>query len=167
MNFYISDMHFNHTNIIKLCKRPFDTVYEMNETMIHNWNAKVHEDDTVYILGDIGFHCYELITRLHGRKILIIGNHDKPKEAYATGLFSCVTDYLEIMDKNVKIVLSHYPIVEWNGMYRGTIHMYGHIHNNENTAQKIMRSIVGAYNVGAEAIDYTPRNLNWFIEKSK
>ena len=34
MNFYISDMHFDHENIIHLTRRPFSTVEEMNDEMV-------------------------------------------------------------------------------------------------------------------------------------
>lgn len=34
--FLTSDSHFNHANIIKFCNRPFDSVEEMNETLISN-----------------------------------------------------------------------------------------------------------------------------------
>lgn len=50
--FFTSDTHFNHTNIIKYCQRPFRDIYEMNETLIANWNNVVAPDDIVFHLGD-------------------------------------------------------------------------------------------------------------------
>ena len=55
MIYYISDLHFGHYNIIKLCRRPFKDADEMDEILISNWNAIVQPEDTVYILGDL---CY-------------------------------------------------------------------------------------------------------------
>ena len=49
--FFISDLHFSHTNIIKYESRPFANSVEMNDTLIKNWNMKVQPTDTVYILG--------------------------------------------------------------------------------------------------------------------
>ena len=39
--FFVSDTHFNHTNIIKYCNRPFNNADEMDAALIKNWNAKV------------------------------------------------------------------------------------------------------------------------------
>ena len=53
MIFFTSDLHLGHKNIIRLCGRPFESVEEMDEILIDNWNKKIHRCDTVYILGDI------------------------------------------------------------------------------------------------------------------
>ena len=64
-----------------------------------------------------------------------------------------------------KVILSHYPMVEWNGFFRGSIHLYGHIHNNiQNNAYKIMENIDNAYNVGADILDFTPKTLSEVIQ---
>ena len=43
--FFTSDTHFNHTNIIRFCSRPFKDVEHMNETLIANWNRVVGPDN--------------------------------------------------------------------------------------------------------------------------
>ena len=47
---FISDTHFDHTNIIKFCKRPFKSTNEMNEVMLDNWNSTVKKNDIVFLL---------------------------------------------------------------------------------------------------------------------
>ena len=60
---YLSgDLHFNHSNIIKYCNRPFKNVEEMNRVIIDNWNALIKFDDTVYHLGDFAFGNRKTIT---------------------------------------------------------------------------------------------------------
>ena len=181
-NFYISDTHFGHFNIIKHCNRPFSTAEEMDNTIIQNWNKTVSDNDTVYILGDLAFskgvkeHA-EYLRQLKGTKIMIVGNHDydisKNRKKYLESkLIDRICDYLEITDKinnqHYKIIMSHYPMVEWNGFFRGSIHLYGHIHNNiQNNAYKIMKNIDNAYNVGADILDFTPKTLSEVIIYNK
>ncbi|MBX3075784.1 hypothetical protein KF707_22435 [Candidatus Obscuribacterales bacterium] len=49
---FTSDHHFGHTNIIKYCNRPFNSVAHMNALMEVDWNSIVAPEDTVYYLGD-------------------------------------------------------------------------------------------------------------------
>lgn len=60
MNFYISDCHFGHKNIVAYDHRPFFSVDEMDAEMIRNWQSVVSDNDTVYILGDF---CWNNATR--------------------------------------------------------------------------------------------------------
>ena len=52
MIYYIADNHFGHKNVIRFDNRPFADTVLMDEVLVHNWNERVTEDDTVYILGD-------------------------------------------------------------------------------------------------------------------
>ena len=53
MVYYTADMHFGHRGIITMQNRPFESVEEMDRVLLQNYNAVVHKDDTVYILGYI------------------------------------------------------------------------------------------------------------------
>ena len=83
MNYYISDLHIGHENILRFDNRPFADVNEMNNKLIENWNARVRSDDTVYILGDFIWAKESewpfYLGPLAGNKVLITGNHD-PKQ---------------------------------------------------------------------------------------
>ena len=169
--FYTSDLHFSHSNIIQYCNRPFDSVEQMNDTLINNWNKVVENEDSVYILGDITLSgsrmVYDIISQLKGNKILIKGNHDirwiKDKRFPALELFenSQAYDYLEIYDKGRKVILCHYPLMAWNKQCQGAYHLYGHIHNNEPLIR-----INNSFNVGVDVNDYAPVTLDELIEKN-
>lgn len=170
MNYYIADPHFGHNNIIKLCNRPFHSVEEMNTVMMNNWNSRVMPDDDVYIVGDFAYRsdkAINILDSLNGKKHLVIGNHDKKnlKSFEFRNRFVEIADIITVNENGIRIVLCHYPMTEWEGMYREAWHFFGHIHNNENEAQKIMRTIPKAVNVGAELIGYTPRTANELMSK--
>lgn len=83
--FVISDTHFQHERICTYCpeSRLFDTVEEMNEAIVKNWNSVVSPDDTVYHLGDCFMGPLETVakygSRLNGKVHVIPGNHDTKK----------------------------------------------------------------------------------------
>lgn len=173
-NFYIADLHFGHKNIIRYDNRPFISVNEMDNVLIKNWNYVVSNDDFVYILGDISWYddnrTADIFSKLNGHKILIKGNHDKIS-SYLRTFFDKVVDYLEINDNGNKVVMSHYPMPFWNGQFRDSVHLYGHVHNSHQWNMmeswreelKQLQDIPGRmYNVGCmiSYMDYTPRTLN-------
>lgn len=167
MKYYISDLHLFHNRILEKFNRPFSSVEEMHEVIINNWKNKVKDDDTVYILGDVGmYHAREIgniLNNLPGRKILVTGNHDF-KNIHSSSYkktFAKITSYLEIKDNGRNVVLFHYPIEDWNGKYRGYYHLHGHVHNNEDSLSKKDRR----YNVSAEIVDYTPISLDELEQK--
>jgi calcineurin-like phosphoesterase family protein len=173
--FYISDTHFDHANIIKLANRPFADVDLMNKVMVDNWNNVVGKDDFVHHLGDFAWKNPEMwLNQLNGRIIFYEGNHDKGmKEAIArrqlTTSFNDYRKYDEVEDHvpelgKIKIVLFHYPIVEWNGMFRGSYHFYGHVHTNPLREMPINWK-ARAWNVGAECLDYRPQTAEEIIMK--
>jgi len=86
MNTYVtSDLHFCHDREFIYKPRGFDSIYDMEEKIIENWNNKVNDDDIVYVLGDFALGMDEhrlnnIISRLKGNIKLIIGNHDTDKK---------------------------------------------------------------------------------------
>lgn len=81
--YIISDTHFGHANILNFepCRNTamrIDGHENHDEWLIENWNSVVKPDDVVLHLGDFAFkQIQEVQPLLNGRKILILGNHDR------------------------------------------------------------------------------------------
>ena len=185
MNYYISDLHLLHKNCIRFDERPFGDLEEMHETILENWNRKVTNGDTVYILGDAALYGKKedgiaLMARMKGKKILVKGNHDHVDDYRYQQLYEEICDYKEIQDgidgKQYHLVLFHYPIFSWKNMGHGTILLYGHTHESREDAyyQECLRKMAEeecsrhiyerrpqAYNVGCMKpwMNYEPRSL--------
>ena len=167
MIYYTADLHLGEKAVMELCKRPFATVEEMDETIIRNWNETVGKRDHVYILGDVTGKLSEgstvYVDRLNGIKHLIIGNHDRRNltNRLFTEHFASIDEYLVIKDHKHKVVLFHYPIAEWEGFFTGYYHIFGHIHNSAgHPADQLMPTLPKAYNAGMDVNGFTPRTLN-------
>lgn len=163
MIYVTSDLHFHHTNIIRICNRPFEDVAQMNRRLIQNWNDVVRPEDEVYVLGDFTLKGMDaipdLVGQLKGKKYLIRGNHDRfARFDYCDG-FEWVKDYHEIQDQNNWFILCHYPITDWNHMYRGSYQLHGHIHGKPAYNQGNMENRRLQYDVGVDANNYTPITL--------
>ncbi len=173
MIYYTADQHFGHSNIIRLCNRPFKNIAEMDETLIIKWNSTVSADDTVYILGDLIFrsdkHASYYIERLKGVKHLVLGNHDHNwiKNCNVQKYFASVSYYLEIKDEERRIALCHYPMLSWGGAARGALHVHAHIHNNrDGFAFETLKKMDNALNAGVEVNKYKPVTIDELISNN-
>ena len=162
MIYYIGDTHFGHANVIKHDGRPFETVEEMDEAIIRNWNRRVQKDDDVYVLGDFCFRntesCSWYLQKLKGRKHLIVGNHDSKllKDEKALSMLDSVDHMTVIRDNGKQITLCHYPMASWDGSHHGSWHIYAHIHNNDGPVTRYMFSLSHAVNAGCMIHYYAP-----------
>ena len=174
--YYTSDLHFGHARIIELCSRPFENVTEMDEALIANWNRKVKQKDTVYIVGDIIWdkkRVGEYIERLNGTKILIPGNHDSDwaGREESKKYFSLVTKYHECSHNGHKITLCHYPMLEWRdsreSLKKTSYHIHGHIHNRISEDYFCLFRIDNALNCGVDINGFEPVTLEELIENNR
>ena len=183
MNIWMTaDTHFSHTNIAgpKVSKwkdgyRNFDTVQDMNSTLIKNINDCVKEDDILFHLGDFNFGSeYNMLSfrkALICKEIhLILGNHDnifdedkryklKRLSFDPYSLFKTVRDtYSGYIGKNY-FHLSHYSHRVWPKSHRGSIHLYGHSHASIPDFSRSM-------DVGVDAHpDFRPFHIDEIIKK--
>lgn len=138
MIYYVSDMHFGRDHPLLL--RGYETIELMTQALIEKWNKKVRDEDIVYIVGDIADNSHadisQYIKALNGKKRLIIGNQDRTWYAKMTEeskkeLFESISFYEEIEDNGSRVVLCHYPMMEWLSSKKGTVMVHGHTHSSK------------------------------------
>ena len=170
MKFYTSDLHFDHSNMLNYEHRPWENVEKMNNVLLFRINASLGVNDELYILGDFTLRNTRSVVEKFRDGIicrhvhLVTGNHDYfAKREWAKELFETIQPYKEIYDEGRKLILCHYPILYWNGMDKGSIHMYGHIQSREG----MQHPHKDAYNVGVDVNDWCPVTLKELLERSK
>lgn len=138
MNFYTSDFHFKHLNIISYMQRPYQSIEEMTEGLIKIWNDTVSKDDHVYVLGDFSLNVNnnpEIVARLNGTRTLVVGNHDlqqyyhlhsdkalrRLEKVYQKhldcGWLEVVTNKEVVLLNGQRVLLSHMPYIKDTAMY--------------------------------------------------
>jgi calcineurin-like phosphoesterase family protein len=161
--FVVSDTHFDHTNIIRFCNRPFrypnksPNKEAMNRTLVNNWNRTVSPNDIVYFVGDLRHGRGSRpprywLRRLNGRKITVRGNHDpRTWQKYR------VLDY-----NGIRFLLIHDPTeaTNWNGWV-----IHGHKHRDNRghcpTRYPFINGHNKTINVNVELTGYKPVNLDY------
>ena len=156
---FMSDLHYNHENVIKFNRRPFENVKEMNWHIEQELITKVGPGDILFDMGDLFWKTDETtmknVISLASPKewYKILGNHDNYnvyRKSYIGTLFTLLSDILEINvdheGRNYRLTLCHYPMISWNGKARGTLMIHGHCHgniDNINTESTDLRVDVG------------------------
>ena len=176
--FFTSDTHFDHSNIIKFCNRPYDTVEEMNNDLVERWNSKVAPDDIVFHLGDFCFagsaEWKKWRSKLNGTIILIRGNHDRKMSKSMETLFDGVYPQLQLEIDGRSVYLNHYPFLTYGGCWRGdkkaVYQAFGHVHSTPNNSNgkdigRMANLFPYQYDVGVDNNNYTP--ISWEEFKTK
>jgi|DEB19_MinimDraft_2_1074335.scaffolds.fasta_scaffold45565_2 calcineurin-like phosphoesterase family protein len=178
---FTSDTHASHRNITgeklstwKSGFRNFESIKEMDDTMIETINKYVKENDILYHLGDFAFgspqKMYDFRKSLDCKNIhLIKGNHDEifdeDNEDKLTRLsfnpyelFTSVKDvYTGYIGKN-KFHLSHYAHRVWPQSHKGAIHLYGHSHGGIKDFGKSMDVGIDAHK------EFRPFHINEILQ---
>ena len=172
MIYYISDLHFGHRNVIGMDGRPFETIEEMDETLIRLWNERVTDEDDVYILGDFAYRngnaASWYLRQLRGRKHLVIGNHDRvtTRDQQAMAYFVSAEKLDWVMDNGRSVSLCHFPVAEWYGKRYGGYHVHGHLHNRRDEVYEFMARFDRALNAGCMLNGYRPVTLEELVENN-
>lgn len=161
---FVSDHHFGHekpyTTFLKpngkLLRADLATnAAEGDELIVQRHNAVVKSEDRVYFVGDVCFHKKFLSTvgRMHGRKVLVKGNHDTLD----------IRDYLQYFDdvrgshQFAGVLITHIP-VHPQSLGRWGFNIHGHLHAER---VEISPGVVDPryFNVSVEQVNYTPISL--------
>lgn len=153
----ISDQHFNHNNIIDFSERPFIDKEDMENHLIYNHNQKVKKEDIVIFAGDFGF-CNitkgkQILSRLNGYKILVVGNHDVHRGKFKDFGYNEVYITLPIVYNNTQMIITHFPFPLKD---KNFINVHGHIHKGNNYIRDDYNS---HFNVNCEFINYSPIHI--------
>lgn len=161
---FTSDTHFGSERTLQLSKRPFNSVEEMDQTMVNNWNNVVSEHDIVFHLGDFGN--YEVSKRLNGNIILIFGNYERKEsndinfrkfnfdKIFPNGISVCYDE------KGIN--LEHEPSrVKYKNIDDKHFNLFGHIH-------KLCMVKSYGLNVSVDCHNFTPIDLDtvWFYHNA-
>lgn len=173
MIYLTSDWHFNHDRAFIYKPRGFDSVEEMNQKLIENYNNIVKSEDDVYCLGDCILggpdkldQGLELMSQLNGKIHLVRGNHctDKRWEAYKT--LSNIVEQQNAIYLNYQgyhFYLSHFPTLTGNlekeSLKQCTCNIFGHTHQ----VSKFYNDIPYLYCVCPEAHHNSPVAIDKII----
>jgi calcineurin-like phosphoesterase family protein len=168
----------------------------MNNDIIRKWNSVVSKNDIVYHLGDFAFfkknrkdeynYISNIIKKLHGKIILILGNHDISISKNIR--FWIDLGFWKVYDVSIlynKYILSHRPLITSQIPFDGLdfLNIHGHTHNSNadfysmsnedkkhwNSSEDKYRTIPDitriSFNVSLEVIDYKPIPFEDIVEK--
>lgn len=178
VDFVTSDHHFGHKRISELAGRPFASVDEMDAALIARWNDVVRPADVVLHLGDLALGPIEesiaLTSRLHGRRFLVPGNHDRVSPAtqtrraverflpmYEQAGWTVLPEVIEGTRRGRRLLASHYPYQgDSTGVERHSSHrpadagiplIHGHTHVRDAGAHDSHE-----FHVGVDAFGFAP-----------
>jgi len=167
---FISDTHFDMPlKMIQTLGRKFDCTEAMNNRIIRNWNQRIKDVDTVFMVGDF-FHAArasdkkrvsELQNKLHGHIIYVQGNHDSNN-----GVKTVIMDmHLRLGGKN--ILVQHYPVESFKAINHSVdLIVHGHTHKTpiRHLPQLTYVGGIPQVNVNVEYNNYMPIDIQQILK---
>lgn len=126
--------------------RGFESVEEHDETLIDHWNFRANDSTIGFILGDIMFgkggqRAFEdILDKLNFSELYICsGNHTAGFRQSFESIEGNILylgnkkvifcpNYFEAFINGQSVVMSHYPILSFNGMGGGSWALFSHVH---------------------------------------
>lgn len=161
---FTADQHFGDERLIGY-GRPFDSVKQMNDIIVENYNKLVGPDDIVFHLGDIVYDYskasnFYSAAKLSGEKYLIRGNYDTNdrdltafKIFYKDNIVDKINLDLSTNNGTFRFHLNHYP----RNVSSERFTLCGHVH----AGRKLWRN---ALNVGVDCWGFRPVSLEQVLK---
>lgn len=173
---FSSDWHLSHNKIIKLAKRPFNTVEEMNKRIYNSYIQIMKPGDHFYFLGDMAWdmeaieYFFFKVYKKNHHFFWILGNHDlkfKNKILKMLQYKQNIHIYNGLLDIEIKedkdrypITLCHYPMITWNKSHYGAWQLYGHHHHDYSGEYKYVKDhalcMGKQFNVAVDLHNFAP-----------
>ncbi|HZJ06438.1 MAG TPA: hypothetical protein VFD59_13325 [Nocardioidaceae bacterium] len=173
--YFTADLHLGHRNIIDYSGRPFRDADQMDGALIERWNSTVAPQDEVIVLGDFAMgrikETLPIAGVLNGRKVLLVGNHDRCWHGHKKGVDAASDRYLdagfdEIWQGSVELGVGGTRVVACHFPYRGDSYdhdryvshrpadagawlLHGHVHERWKVRERMI-------NAGVDVWDYAP-----------
>ncbi len=176
MEMFLADTHFGHENILRECRPQYQSIEEMNETLVENINRRMKKTDLLYLVGDVFFRCKTdpaaILERIAPRKLLILGNHDRDwirkfSEEELSRLFVGVCEQYSLKRNGIELHMQHFPQLSWSrSHYFGqSFSICGHIHNDRSStvAARLFSLVDGQFNAGADVNGMAPATLEELV----
>lgn len=143
-------LHHNPSWDVPLWKmRGFEDVNQHDSVLVERWNSKATSDTIGFLLGDNVFgqnadvEFRQLVAKLKFKTLYVMaGNHTAGWKklldsiesniliAEHGGTVIFVPNYLDAIINGKSIVMSHYPILSWNGQGGSSWMLFSHVHGS-------------------------------------
>jgi len=157
-----ADLHLGHEEVLGFTKRPWKNIDRHDNAVIKNAHRLVRPQDVYIIIGDLTLtgssnanRIRRYISRLPGRKILVLGNHDHMKAKwYVKAGFELATTAL-VLPGGVLVVHDPQEAAEWP---REKPVVCGHWHDTFMVVDNVV-------NAGIDVWGYDPIPLEKALSK--
>lgn len=180
MDYFSSDFHLGHANILKFDKRKFSSIDEHDQHLIKMCMTTLKRNDNFYYLGDWALcqpgkaEGYLATLASSGANLFFIkGNHDKKDnirlfQRYGTYLGEKKTVKIEWDGEVYPIVLDHFANRVWDRSHHGVYHLYGHSHDGlekEPWGRSMDAGIMTALRIKGEYSLFTFEDIHNILSK--
>lgn len=142
MDYFSSDFHLGHTNILRYDNRDFKSIRDHDEYILNVCRNTLTPKDNFYYLGDFAYRnnqgdpkdYFDELAKIGCNLYFVKGNHDHRDtvtlfKKYGTYLGEKCTIKLRYKNEPYQVILDHFANRIWNRSHHGSFHLYGHSHD--------------------------------------